>query len=147
VNADEAARVRASSISYMEHGSLIPVVQELDRRGWRMKVWTTRKGTSAGGHEFTKNRLYNLLTNMVYVGKVDYSGQVYDGEQEAIVEPGIWQSVQDRLRFNSKTGGRQIRNKYGAVLKGILRCGSCDVAWSTRTRRKLPTSSTATTSA
>ena len=127
VNADEAARVRAIFDLYLEHGSLIPVVQELDRRGWRMKVWTTRKGTSAGGHEFTKNRLYNLLTNMVYVGKVDYSGQVYDGEQEAIVEPGIWQSVQDRLRFNSKTGGRQIRNKYGAVLKGILRCGSCDV--------------------
>ena len=127
VNADEAARVRAIFDLYLEHGSLIPVVQELDRRGWRMKLWTTRKGSSAGGHEFTKNRLYNLLTNMVYVGKVDYSGQVYDGEQEAIVEPGIWQSVQDRLRYNAKTGGRQVRNKYGAVLKGILRCGSCDV--------------------
>ena len=92
-----------------------------------MKEWTTRKGTPAGGHEFTKNRLYNLLTNMVYVGKVDYGGQVYEGEHDAIVEPGIWQTVQDRLRYNSKTGGRQIRNKYGAVLKGILRCGSCDV--------------------
>ena len=127
VNADEAARVRAIFDLYLEHGSLIPVVQDLDRRGWRMKEWTTRKGTSAGGHEFTKNRLYNLLTNMVYVGKVDYAGQVYAGEHEAIVEPGIWQTVQDRLRYNSKTGGRQIRNKYGAVLKGILRCGSCDV--------------------
>ena len=48
---------------------------------------------------FTKNRLYNLLTNMVYVGKVDYAGQVYEGEHEAIVDPGIWQSVQDRLRY------------------------------------------------
>jgi site-specific DNA recombinase len=127
VNNDEAARVRAIFDLYLEHGSLIPVVQELDRRGWRMKAWTTRKGTATGGKAFAKNRLYNLLTNMVYVGKVDYGGHVYEGEQEAIVEPGIWQSVQDRLRYNSKTGGRQIRNKYGAVLKGILRCGSCDV--------------------
>lgn len=126
VNADEAARVRAIFDLYLEHGSLIPVVQELDRRGWRMKEWTTRKGTSAGGHEFTKNRLYNLLTNMSYVGKVDFGGQVYEGEHEATVDAGIWQAVQDRLRCNSKTGGRQIRNKYGAVLKGILRCGSCD---------------------
>jgi site-specific DNA recombinase len=126
VNADEAARVRAIFALYLEHGSLIPVVQELGRRGWRLKEWTTRKGTPAGGHEFTKNRLYNLLTNMVYVGKVDYGGQIYEGEHDAIVDASIWQTVQDRLRYNSKTGGRQIRNKYGAVLKGILRCGSCD---------------------
>jgi site-specific DNA recombinase len=127
VNEDEAARVRAIFDLYLGLGSLIPVVQELNGRGWRLKEWTTRKGTITGGKAFTKNRLYNLLTNMVYVGKVDYSGHVYEGEQDAIVEPGIWQSVQDRLRYNSQTGGRQIRNKYGAVLKGILRCGSCDV--------------------
>jgi len=127
VNGGEAARVRAIFDLYLEHGSLIQVVQELNRRDWRMKAWTTRKGTSAGGHEFTKNRLYSLLTNMVYVGKVDFGGQVYQGEHKGIVHPAIWQSVQDRLRFNSRTGGRQIRNKYGAVLKGILRCGSCDV--------------------
>lgn len=126
VNQEEAERVRAIFNLYLEHGSLIPVVQELNRCGWRMKKWTTRKGNSVGGHKFTKNRLYNLLTNMVYVGKVDYDGQIYEGEHEAIVEPAIWQSVQDRLRYNSKTGGRQVRNKYGALLKGILRCSSCD---------------------
>jgi site-specific DNA recombinase len=126
VNNDEAARVRAIFDLYLELGSLIPVVQELNRRGWRMKEWTTRKGTVAGGQAFAKNRLYNLLTNMVYVGKVEYGGQVYEGEHEAIVDPEIWQRVQDRLRYNGKTAGRQIRNKYGAVLKGILRCGSCE---------------------
>lgn len=125
VNEAEAARVRAIFDLHLEHGSLIPVVQELGRRGWRMKEWTTRKGTVTGGQAFAKNRLYNLLTNMVYVGKVEYDGQVYDGEQQAIVDPEVWQRVQDRLGFNGKTGGRQIRNKYGAVLKGILSCESC----------------------
>ncbi len=125
VNEEEAARVRAIFDLYLEHGSLIPVVQELSRRGWRMKEWTTRKGAVAGGQAFAKNRLYNLLTNMVYVGKVEYDGQVYDGEHQAIVDVEVWQRVQDRLRFNGKTGGRQIRNKYGAVLKGILTCESC----------------------
>ncbi len=126
VNEDEAARVRAIFDLYLEHGSLIPVVQELNRRGWRMKEWTTRKGSVAGGQPFAKNRLYNLLTNMVYVGKVKYGGQIYEGEHEAIVDPEVWQRVQDRLRYNGRTGGRQVRNKYGAVLKGILRCASCD---------------------
>jgi site-specific DNA recombinase len=86
------------------------VVQELIRRGWRMKEWTTRKGAVACGQAFAKNRLYNLLTNMVYVGKVEYGGQVYEGEHEAIVDPEIWQRVQDRLRYNGRTAGRQIRN-------------------------------------
>jgi len=62
---------------------------------------------------------------MVYVGKIEYEGQIYDGEHKAVVDPEVWQRVQDRLRFNAKTGGRQIRNKYGAVLKGILTCESC----------------------
>lgn len=37
VNKDEAARVRAIFDLYLELGSLIPVVQELDQRGWRLK--------------------------------------------------------------------------------------------------------------
>ncbi|MCZ2152901.1 MAG: recombinase family protein [Bryobacterales bacterium] len=126
VNEDEAARVRAIFNLYLEHGSLMPVVQELNVRNWRMKEWTTRKGTISGGKPFVKNRLYNLLTNMVYIGKIEHGGQIYDGEHEGIVDPEVWQRVQDRLRFNGRTGGRQVRNKYGAVLKGIIRCGSCD---------------------
>jgi site-specific DNA recombinase len=125
LNEDEAVRVRAIYNLYLQHGSLIPVVQELIRRDWRTKQWTTRKGKTAGGREFTKNRLYNLLTNMVYTGKIEFRGEVYEGEHQGIVEPEVWQTVQDRLRYNAKTGGRQVRNKYGALLKGILLCGSC----------------------
>ena len=71
VNEDEAERVRAIFDLYLDRGSLIPVVQELDRRGWSLKEWTTRNRTRAGGAHFTKNRLYNLLTNATYFGKVN----------------------------------------------------------------------------
>jgi site-specific DNA recombinase len=127
VNEEEAARVRAIFDLYLEHEAMMPVVQELNRRDWRMKQWTTRKGTPAGGSPFGKNRLYNLLTNMVYVGKLRYEGKVYDGEHTAIVDAKVWQAVQDRLRQNSRSGGREIRNKYGAVLKGLIRCATCNV--------------------
>ncbi len=39
VNEEEAAQVRAIYELYLEHRSLIPVVRELDRRGWRNKRW------------------------------------------------------------------------------------------------------------
>jgi len=138
VNDDEAARVRAIFDLYLEHGSLIPVVQELNRRNWRMKEWTTRKGTLSGGKPFIKNRLYNLLTNIVYIGKIEHGGQIYDGEHEGILDPEVWKRVQDRLRFNGRTGGRQVRNKYGAVLKGILRCGSCETGMAHTYTQKAP---------
>jgi site-specific DNA recombinase len=41
VNHAEAERVRAIFGLYLEYGSLIPVVEELARRDWRMKSWTT----------------------------------------------------------------------------------------------------------
>ncbi len=72
INEDEAARVRAIFALYLEHESLLPVVQELERRGWTTKRWTTRKGHERGGRPFTKTSLYKLLTNVVYVGKVRY---------------------------------------------------------------------------
>ncbi len=42
---------------YLEYGSLIPVIEQLDQRGWRLKVWTTREGREVGGSPFAKNKL------------------------------------------------------------------------------------------
>lgn len=127
VNPEEARRVRDIFALYLELGSLIPVVEELDRRGWRMKSWTTREGRQAGGKPIAKNSLYNLLTNMIYVGKVDYGGQVYDGEHDRIVDDETWNGVQSALNRNGRRGGRNIGNKYAALLKGLVRCASCNV--------------------
>jgi site-specific DNA recombinase len=128
VNQDEATRVRAIFAMYLELGSLIPVVEELDRRGWRMKNWTTRDGRRAGGKPIIKTTLYNLLTNMVYVGKVNYRGHVYEGEHERIVDDEAWNNVQAALSHNGRRGGRNIGNKHGALLKGLVRCATCDVS-------------------
>ena len=127
VNQEEAQRVREIFALYLELGSLIPVVEELDRRGWRMKSWTTREGRQAGGKPIPKNSLYNLLTNMIYLGKVEYGGQVYEGEHERIIEEETWNQVQGALSRNGRRGGRNIGNKYAALLKGLVRCGTCDV--------------------
>ncbi len=43
VNPSEAERVRTIFQLYLEHQSLLPVVRELERRGWRNKRWQTRK--------------------------------------------------------------------------------------------------------
>lgn len=127
VNQEEAQRVREIFALYLEFGSLIPVVEELHRRGWRMKSWMTRGGRQAGGKPIAKNSLYNLLTNMIYVGKVNYGGHVYDGEHDRIVDDETWNRVQGALNRNGRRGGRNIGNKYSALLKGLVQCATCDV--------------------
>jgi site-specific DNA recombinase len=128
VNADEAERVRAIFKLYLQHESLLPVVRELERRGWLNKRWTTRKGRERGGKAFTKTSLYKLLTNVAYVGKVRYKDEVHGGEHAAIIDPVIWQRVQAMLERNGRTGGAPVRNKFGALLKGIIRCVPCGAA-------------------
>ncbi len=128
VNAEEAERVRTIFQLYLEHESLLPVVRELERRGWVNKRWTTRKGHERGGQPFTKTSLYKLLTNVAYVGKVRYKDEVHDGEHAAIVDPVVWQKVQALLERNGRTGGAPVRNQFGALLKGIIRCVPCDCA-------------------
>ena len=125
VNAEEAARVRAIYTLYIEHQAAIPVVREIDRRGWLTKRWTTRKGIERGGKPFTKNSRHRLLTNVTCAGKVNYKGCLYEGEHDALVEVSLWQRVQDALRTNGRTGGRGLRNRYGALLKGLLCCTPC----------------------
>ena len=50
VNEAEAERVRAIFNLYLEHEALLPVVQELGRREWTTKCWTTRAGAQMRTH-------------------------------------------------------------------------------------------------
>ena len=128
VNAEEAKRVRAIFDLYVEKQSLIRTVCELNHRGWPTKRWTTHKGHERGGQPFDKTILFRLLNNVVYLGKVRYKDEVHAGEHQAIVDEGIWQRVRGMLRSNGRSGGTHVRNKYGALLKGLLYCKPCDRA-------------------
>jgi len=127
VNPKEAARVRAIFDLYLEYQALLPVVQELERRGWRTKVWVTRTGRRMGGEPFTKTSLHRLLTNATYAGKLRYKTELHHGEHPAIVDPVKWQKVQELLQRNRHQGSME-RNASGAILKGLLHCRPCGSA-------------------
>lgn len=130
VNEAEADHVRAIFELYLELDGLLPVVQELERRSWHNKHWVTKKGTARGGKPFDKNSLWHLLTNVTYIGKIKYKDEVHGGEHEAIVSEDLWQRVQAKLHRNGRTGGTMVRNKFGALLKGLLNCVPCGCAMS-----------------
>jgi site-specific DNA recombinase len=128
VNEEEALRVRAIFELYLEHQSLLETVKELAKREWTCKRWTTQGGREAGGRPFCKNNLMNLLTNVLYLGKITLRKEVFAGEHPAVVDDEIFRRVQVLLHRNGQSGGKHVRNRFGALLKGLLRCVPCDSA-------------------
>jgi len=57
---------------------------------------------------------------------VAFGGTIYAGEQPQIVAVDVWNRVQIKLNRNRRTGGREVRNKYGALLRGVLWCACCE---------------------
>ena len=125
VNEDEAQEVRNIFALYLEKRSVLATVQELNRRGWPRKTWAGKVGQPCGGGAWTKSNLTHLLTNAHYVGKVDYQGEIYEGEHDAIIDGATWAKSQALLTRNRQQVVPTTRNKYGALLRGILKCGTC----------------------
>ncbi|MCE9592953.1 MAG: recombinase family protein [Planctomycetes bacterium] len=122
---EEAQRVRDIFELYVGLGSIMRPVQELNARGWRMKSWTDKHGTTHHGHRFDKKNLTTILRNPTYIGKVEFEGRLYDGKHEAIVSQELWDAARSRSHKNATSGAAEFRNKLGALLKGLAECGVC----------------------
>jgi len=127
VNEAEAERVRQIFQLYLERRSLKAVVSEIRRRGWRQKATGRKRNNKA--NSFDPNTVSRLLKNPLFIGKVKSNGELYDGQHQAIVSQETWDSVQDLLEVNRQNGGRQHRNKWGALLRGLIRCARCGEAF------------------
>jgi len=128
VNQPEAAQVCEIYRLYLRLGSPLLILEEIERRGWRLKAFTTRKGRNAGNAPFTRSTLHNLLTNPIYTGRVRHHGGIYPGEHERIVGERIWNEVQKRLKRDDRRGRHHVSDPCGALLKGMVHCASCHVA-------------------
>ncbi len=87
------------------------MVNELERRKWVTKTWTTRDGRSQGGCVFDKARLHCLLANVLYTGKVRHKQDIYDSEHETIVDAEVFDRVQRQLRRNGRPGNSGLRSR------------------------------------
>ena len=125
VNSEEAKQVRTIFEQFAATGSLELTLEEIHRRGWKTKSWVTTNERRHEGGEFRESTLRRLLANECYAGTVNYRGQSYHGEQPRIIEPRLWRRVQRLLLAADRESRRQVRNKHGALLYGLLRCSRC----------------------
>lgn len=122
---EEAALVRFIFRRFMQLRSVVALVKELNDGGYRTKAWTTREGKEIGGRAWDKSAVYRLLNNPSYLGLVQHKDKTYPGEHEAIIDQRLWDEVQEFLKQNHVTRGNTTRAQTPAMLRGLIRCGSC----------------------
>ena len=102
VNPDEAATLRLIFATYLELGSVSALERWLEEHGITSKQRTTVGGRPIGGRPFNRGALFYLLRNRLYLGMIVHRGKVYPGMHTAIVDPDLFQAVQDRLDANQQ---------------------------------------------
>ncbi|MET8648547.1 recombinase family protein [Nocardia aurea] len=87
--------------------------------------WNELGMTTSVGNRWTHhNQIRKILENPRYAGKRAYNGVVVgDAKWEAIIEPDVWQAVNDTLAGNTRKVGPPTGRKR--LLVGIALCGSC----------------------
>jgi site-specific DNA recombinase len=137
VNPTEAELVRLIFRRFLDLGSALLLIRELNAQGHRTKSWTTQAGTFREGRPFDKGTLYKILRNRTYLGEAVHKGQTYPGEHEPIVDRATWDRVHEVLASNAKRRGNEARARTPAPLRGLMRCTHCSAAMTpTHTRRR-----------
>jgi site-specific DNA recombinase len=120
VNEPEAATARLIFRRYAELGSVALLKAELDRQDIVSKRREGAGGWVAGGQHFSRGALYLMLQNRIYRGEIVHQGEAYPGQHEAIIDPELWQIVQDKLTANRREHSLAVGAEAPSLLAGLI---------------------------
>jgi len=125
INPHEAEIIKTIYDLYLKSYSLKLLGRELTNRGWRTKLYTTESGKEFGGNIFQTTTLNAIIRNPLYIGKVKYCGELFDGQHEAIVDEETYKRAVALLAKNRNykelTRGQTVVNP----LTKLLFCKKC----------------------
>jgi site-specific DNA recombinase len=116
---DEAKTVRHIFRRYLDLGSLNLLLTDLRRTGVKTKLRPLSNGRTIGGIPFTRGPLAAFLRNRFYIGEVRYKGEVFPGEQPAILDRALFDTVQTKLD-QQRTNHAKTRQQSQSLLMGRI---------------------------
>ena len=106
----------------------------LGQRGIVRALNAERVPTRHGG-DWQQSSISRLLSAPLYIGKLEYDGEVWPGRHEAIIGEDTWNRVQAiKSGEHRRKGGRQADSPH-LLTRGILRCPTCGSAMIPRKAR------------
>jgi site-specific DNA recombinase len=115
----QAEQVRTIFRRYLELESLTGLMRDLAARGILTKKRPLSSGAVRGGIPFSNGPLAYLLRNRMYLGEVMHHGRTYPGEQPAIIDRDLFETVQAKLASHAQAR-RQGRAGSEALLIGRI---------------------------
>jgi site-specific DNA recombinase len=105
-----AKQVRRIFSRYLELRSVHALTRELNMAG-------------SGGAEkpvHSRGKIYHLLANPIYIGKIRHQGQLYDGEHQAIIDTETFERVQQLLADQAANPRGGVVHADGHLLTGRI---------------------------
>lgn len=119
VNEYEATQVREAFQSFLDGKSINAICRDLNER------YTT---------SWTATKVRNVLKNSIYIGKIKFYGQEYQGNHAPLISPEIFEMTARLFasseRENAKTTAQKNPFRAGYLLSGLVYCGLCGARYS-----------------
>jgi len=121
INEEEASTVRFLFSRYLELKS----VKALGREARDSKL-TVRRASPRGGAEayrtaaFSPGKLYHLLANPIYIGRIRHKEQIYDGEHQPIIDKETFDAAQDLLSKQAPARRADTNQQDVHLLTGLI---------------------------
>ena len=93
-----------------------------------------QKGYSHKHGQWSARTLHAVLANPVYIGKINFSGKVYDGQHEPIIDQETFEKAQSRIKAVHRSQITKFDSPY--LLSGLVYCASCGARYAPKTDKK-----------
>jgi len=128
IHPPEAEIVKRIFELYIAGNSTRSVANLINNSGVKTRLYTAKSGATFGNVSFTSNRISYILKSYTYLGKIEFEGKIYDGQQPAIIDETSFIKAQ-RIMARYQTDRERIANRdCTGLLTGILKCKSCGTA-------------------
>jgi DNA invertase Pin-like site-specific DNA recombinase len=110
---EEAQLVRGIFASFISSRSTTKMVKQLAEQGAKSK----------SGKSLSKQTIYKILHNRMYLGELGHKGEYFRGQHEALIDQATWDQVQAILSENSRDRARDTwgeKCQYGFLLRGMV---------------------------
>ena len=138
INEAEAKIVRGIWRRFVELRSTTELARELNQRGVTTKAWTTQDGVFRPGRPITKQNLYKMLRNPLYIGVIRHKGKDHPGEHAPILDQALWDQAQAILAEDAHFRASQTMTRHDneSILRGLLFAPNGDRMLPTATKKK-----------